>query len=104
MRTNEGTSIEALMEQLIETGPQDMAAVIAGLFNLAMRIEQQDRWVSLVVRRAVDRKTSDRSGPVWADHNDPGHTTQLPILRKGLEDHMRKPQANSAIETIVTAA
>ena len=29
---------------------------------------------------------------------------QLPILRKALEDHMRKAQANSAIETIVKAA
>ncbi len=29
---------------------------------------------------------------------------QLPILRKALEDHMRKARANSAIETIVTAA
>ncbi len=41
MRTNEGTSTEALMEQLIETGPEDMAAVFAGLFNLAMRIERE---------------------------------------------------------------
>ena len=29
---------------------------------------------------------------------------QLPILRKALEDHIRKARANSAIETIVTAA
>jgi len=29
---------------------------------------------------------------------------QLPILRTALEDHMRKAQANSTIETIVTAA
>lgn len=41
MRTNEGTSIEALMEQLIENGTEDMAAVFAGLFNLAMRIERE---------------------------------------------------------------
>jgi putative transposase len=41
MRTNEGTSIEALMEQLIENGTEDMASVFAGLFNLAMRIERE---------------------------------------------------------------
>ena len=41
MRTHEGTSIEALTEQLIETGPEDMAAVFAGLFNLALRIERE---------------------------------------------------------------
>ncbi len=29
---------------------------------------------------------------------------QLPVLKTALEDHMRKAQANSAIETIVTAA
>jgi len=41
MRTNEGTSIEALMEQLIENGTEEMASVFAGLFNLAMRIERE---------------------------------------------------------------
>ncbi len=44
MRTNQGASIEALMEQLIETGPEDMAAVFAGLFNLAMR-RLYGRWL-----------------------------------------------------------
>ena len=29
---------------------------------------------------------------------------QLPILRSALQDHMRKAQAKSAIETIVKAA
>ncbi len=29
---------------------------------------------------------------------------QIPILRTALEDHMRKAQANSALETIMTAA
>ncbi len=29
---------------------------------------------------------------------------QLPILRSALHDHMRKAQANSAIETIMNAA
>ncbi len=53
MQTNEGTSIEALMEQLIETGPEDMAAVFAGLFNLAMRIERE-RFLG------ADRETEDR--------------------------------------------
>ncbi len=53
MRTNEGTSTEALMEQLIETGPEDMAAVFAGFFNLAMRIERE-RFLG------ADRETEDR--------------------------------------------
>ena len=29
------------MEQLIESGSEEMAAVFAGLFNLAMRIERE---------------------------------------------------------------
>ena len=29
---------------------------------------------------------------------------QLPILRNALHDHMRKAQANSAVETIMKAA
>ena len=29
---------------------------------------------------------------------------QLPILRNALQDHMRKAQANSAVETIMKAA
>jgi hypothetical protein len=41
MRTNEGTSIEALMELLIENGTEEMASVFAGLFNLAMRIARE---------------------------------------------------------------
>ena len=41
MRREQDKSIEALMEQLIESGPEDMAEVFAGLFNLAMRIERE---------------------------------------------------------------
>jgi transposase-like protein len=41
MRMHEGTNIEALMEQLIENGTEEMASVFAGLFNLAMRLERE---------------------------------------------------------------
>ena len=41
MRMYEGTNIEALMEQLIENGTEEMASVFAGLFNLAMRLERE---------------------------------------------------------------
>jgi transposase-like protein len=41
MRNGQDTAIEALMEQLIENGSEEMAAVFAGLFNLAMRIERE---------------------------------------------------------------
>ena len=39
MRKEQDTAIEALMEQLIAGGSEDMASVFAGLFDLAMRIE-----------------------------------------------------------------
>ncbi len=41
MRNDEDTVIEAVMEQLIENGAEDMGAVFAGLFDLAMRIERE---------------------------------------------------------------
>ena len=41
MRQTQDTAIEALMEQLIENGSENMASVFAGLFDLAMRIERE---------------------------------------------------------------
>ena len=41
MRRDQDSALEALMEQLIESGSEEMAAVFAGLFNLAMRIERE---------------------------------------------------------------
>ena len=41
MRKEQDTAIEALMEQLIAGGSEDMASVFAGLFDLAMRIERE---------------------------------------------------------------
>jgi hypothetical protein len=41
MRNGQDTAIEALMEQLIANGAEDMGVVFAGLFDLAMRIERE---------------------------------------------------------------
>ena len=41
MRKDQDRVLEALMEQLIESGTEEMASVFAGLFNLAMRIERE---------------------------------------------------------------
>ena len=41
MRSDQDNALEGLMEQLIESGVEDMAPVFAGLFNLAMRIERE---------------------------------------------------------------
>ena len=41
MRKDQDNALEALMEQLIESGTEEMASVFAGLFNLAMRIERE---------------------------------------------------------------
>ena len=41
MRRDQDSALEALMEQLIESGSEEMASVFAGLFNLAMRIERE---------------------------------------------------------------
>ena len=41
MRKDQDSAVEALVEQLIENGSEEMATVFAGLFNLAMRIERE---------------------------------------------------------------
>ena len=41
MRKDQDSAVEALVEQLIEAGSENMATVFAGLFNLAMRIERE---------------------------------------------------------------
>ena len=41
MRRDQDNALEALMEQLIENGSEEMASVVAGLFNFAMRIERE---------------------------------------------------------------
>ena len=41
MGRDQDTAIEALMEQLIANGAEDMASVFSGLFDLAMRIERE---------------------------------------------------------------
>ena len=41
MRSDQDNVLEALMEQLIENGTEEMASVFAGLFDLAMRIERE---------------------------------------------------------------
>ena len=41
MRSKHDTAIEAVMERLIANGSEDMGAVFASLFDLAMRIERE---------------------------------------------------------------
>ncbi len=41
MRRDQDNALEAVMEQLIENGSEEMASVVAGLFNFAMRIERE---------------------------------------------------------------
>ena len=56
MRRDQDTAIEALMEQLIANGSEDMAAVFAGLFDLAMRIERERFLGAEHYERAPDRR------------------------------------------------
>jgi putative transposase len=56
MRREQDTAIEALMEQLITNGSEDMAAVFAGLFDLAMRIERERFLGAEHYERAPDRR------------------------------------------------
>ncbi len=41
MDRRKDTAVEAILEQLIETGPTDIASVFARAFELAMQIERE---------------------------------------------------------------
>ena len=92
MRREQDKSIEALMEQLIESGPEDMAEVFAGLFNLAMRIERE-RFLRAghYERRAERRGYANGTKPKKLD--TPAGTVRLQVPKTAGHDEPFYPQA-----------
>ena len=66
MRRDQDNALEALLEQLIENGSEEMAAVFAGLFNLAMRIERE-RFLGAGQRTPERRGTANGTRPKKID-------------------------------------
>jgi len=56
MQNGQDTIIKALMEQLIESGPEDMTSVFTGLFNLAMQIEREQYLGAARYERSAGRR------------------------------------------------
>ncbi len=52
----QGTIIAALMEQLIQTGPEGMAQAFTALFNLAMRLERERDLGAELYQRSPERR------------------------------------------------
>ena len=75
MRKDQDSAVEALVEQLIEGGSENMATVFAGLFNLAMRIERE-RFLLPVVPQNLFR------GAGGSETNDPGDSVGRWTRRK----------------------
>ena len=50
------TAVEAILEQLIETGPGDIAGVFARAFELAMQIERERFLVAGHYKRTPERR------------------------------------------------
>lgn len=56
MQEHQDRIVAALMEQLIETGPEGMAQVFTALFNLAMRLEREQHLGAGLHERAEGRR------------------------------------------------
>ncbi len=56
MPETQGTIITALMEQLIQTGPEGMAQAFTALFNLAMRLERERHLGAEAYERNAERR------------------------------------------------
>ncbi len=103
MRRDQDNALEALMEQLIESGSEEM--VFAGLFNLAMQIERER-----FLRAGYYERTPERRGtangakakkidtpagtvtlqvPKTADHDEPFYPHALE--RGRMRDHTAAP-------------
>ncbi len=55
MQTPHDRTVAELMEQLIETGPEGMAAVFTAMLNLAMRIERERHVGAQAYERSPER-------------------------------------------------
>ena len=55
MQTRDDKVIDDLMEQLIETGPEGMAAAFTALLNLAMRLERERHVGAQAYERSPER-------------------------------------------------
>ncbi len=92
MRRDQDNALEALMEQLIESGTEEMASVFAGLFNLAMRIERERFLRAGHYERSSERRGyANGSKPKKLD--TPAGTVRLQVPKTAGHEEPFYPQA-----------
>ncbi len=92
MRRDQDNALEALMEQLIESGTEEMASVFAGLFNLAMRIERERFLCAGHYERSSERRGyANGSKPKKLD--TPAGTVRLQVPKTAGHEEPFYPQA-----------
>lgn len=92
MRRDQDNALEALMEQLIESGTEEMAEVFAGLFNLAMRIER-DRFVRAGHYERTPERRGYGNGTKAKKIDTPAGTVRLQVPKTAGHDEPFYPRA-----------
>ena len=92
MRSEQDRIIEALMEQLIEGGAEDMAAVFAGLFNLAMRFERE-RFLGAGHYERTPERRGYANGTKAKKIDTPARTVTLTVPKTAGHEEPFYPQA-----------
>lgn len=92
MRKDQDRVLEALMEQLIESGTEEMASVFAGLFNLAMRIERE-RFLGAGHYQRTPERRGYANGTRPKTIDTPAGTVTLEVPKTAAHDAPFYPQA-----------
>ena len=92
MRSDQDNALEALMEQLIENGTEEMASVFAGLFNLAMRIERE-RFLGAAHYERTPERRGYANGIRPKKIDTPAGTVRLEVPKTAGHDTPFYPQA-----------
>ncbi len=92
MRRDQDNVLEALMEQLIENGSEEMASVFAGLFNLAMRIERE-RFLGAGHYERTPERRGYANGAKPKKIDTPAGTVTLQVPKTADHDAPFYPQA-----------
>ncbi len=92
MRRDQDNALEALMEQLIESGTEEMASVFAGLFNLAMRIERE-RFLRVGHFECSSERRGYANGSKPKKLDTPAGTVRLQVPKTAGHEEPFYPQA-----------
>lgn len=102
MQTRSDRTVDALMEQLIESGPDGLSAAFVAMLNLAMRMERERANGALAYQRSAARTAyADGCKPKRIDTPVGTLTVQVPRSRGG--ETPFHPQALRGVRFITSA-